>query len=419
MARLCSLLRHHHPHAYEQLLAAGATEARLADTLADASEYRPEPGDDELTTVRSRRLTLEWVLRRTVLAHKRVRLRGGSLVAGLVAERSLTPHATGVRLADGSTINADLTVVAGGKRTRLPAWYTEIGARPMPEESGGSGVTYISRFYRLPADQDFDRNRHSIVTHGYLQGGVFEADNRTFSASAALPREDRELRKLLLEPGNFERMLRELPQYDGFSDATTDPISSVAVMAEVTNRWRDLTVDDQPLATGVIPVGDTLMCTNPTYGRGMSTTAWSVEMLATALDRHANDPTALVAAYASAVNRELKPWYQVSCEMDEANRRNAAAVLAGRASPAQDLEFGQLSALARYDTVVQRALLRSLNLLAPPQALAADPEVHNRLEALKQRYPDAGTEQRKPPERTELITMLTTGRHSTQQTSDR
>ena len=74
-----------------------------------------------------------------------------------------------------------------------------------------------------------------------------------------------------------------------FADLLSDPISDVAAMAGVTNRWRELLVDGEPLATGVIPIGDSVICTNPLYGRGMSTAAWSVDMLARALDDHADD----------------------------------------------------------------------------------------------------------------------------------
>jgi 2-polyprenyl-6-methoxyphenol hydroxylase-like FAD-dependent oxidoreductase len=416
MARICSLLRQHHPQVYDTLLGEGATEVRFVDGITDdTADYQPEPGDGELTVVRSRRTTMEWVLRRAAQANEHVRFCSGTTVAGLVAQPGHIPHVTGVRLAGGSVVHADLTVIAGGKRTKLPAWYTEIGAREMPQESGESGVVYVSRYYRLPTGRDFDRSREVVVTGGFLQGGVFEADNRTFSASVVLPREDTELRRLLLEPGRFEHLLKNLPPYDAYADLTPEPISDVAVMAGVTNRWRDVVVEGEPLATGVVPVGDAVMCTNPVYGRGMSTAAWMVDMFAAALDRHGDDPAALVTTYAAAVERELKPWYLDSCHRDEANRRYAEAVLTRQSSPPPDLEVSRLLALMKYDAVVQRAFMRTMNLLSPPTAMLEDTEVMRRLGELAQRHPDAGTSDSKQPERGDLIALLTACRNDNEE----
>ena len=41
-------------------------------------------------------------------------------------------------------------------------------------------------------------------------------------------------------------------------------------MAGLLNRWRTFVVDGQAVATGFIPIGDAVLCTNPLYGRGCS-----------------------------------------------------------------------------------------------------------------------------------------------------
>ena len=75
MARLCSLLRENQPEVYRALVGTGATEVPFTDFLTpESADYQPEPGDDELTAVRSRRTTVEWVLRKAALAHDRVRV---------------------------------------------------------------------------------------------------------------------------------------------------------------------------------------------------------------------------------------------------------------------------------------------------------------------------------------------------------
>lgn len=414
MARLCSLLRENQPEVYRALVGTGATEVPFTDFLtSESADYHPEPGDEELTSVRSRRTTVEWVLRKAALAHDRVEFRGRTVVAGLIAEPGPVPHVTGVRLADGTVIDADLTVVAAGKRCKLPNWFSEIGAAELREESSESGVVYVCRFYRLPAGREFDRDAAAVLTEGYLQGGIIEADNGTFGASVTVPRVDNELRRMLLEPGNLELVMQELPQYAAFADLLSDPISDVAAMAGVTNRWRELLVDGEPLATGVIPIGDSVICTNPLYGRGMSTAAWSVDMLARALDDHADDHRALVTTYAAAVEKDLKPWYFASVQMDEASQREAEAVFAGDDSAAAsgtNSIFARLLALMRYDAIVQRAFMRSINLLASPNALMEDPELLRRIGELSERHPHGANSGHEPSSRADLIALLTTDR---------
>lgn len=411
LGRLCSLLRSQHPQVYDAFLEAGGTESTFAELISpDSADYEPHPDDHQLTSVRIRRITLEWVLRKCVLALDNVEFRGGCTVSGLVSEQGPIPHVTGVRLADGSTLTGDLVIAAGGKRCQIDKWFSEIGAQPMPEETGESGVVYISRFYRLPVGREFDRRGPTIITHGYLQGGVFEADNRTFSVSVTLPKEDIELRKLLFKPGNLERALRELPQYGSIADAISEPISRIGAMAGVTNSWRDLVVDGQPRVTGLVPVGDALMSTNPAYGRGMSIAAWSVDMLARALDQYADDPLALARTYAAEALRELKPWYEVSRDADENNRRNAEAVLAGEDKPSpENTQFVRLIALTRYDAVVQRAFLRSTYLLSAPSAMLEDPDVLQRLANLNERFPEKENASDKTTGRDDLIAMLGSG----------
>jgi 2-polyprenyl-6-methoxyphenol hydroxylase-like FAD-dependent oxidoreductase len=414
MARLCSLLREDQPDVYRALVGTGAAEVPFTDFLTpDSADYEPEPGDEELTAVRSRRTTVEWVLRKAALAHDRVEFRGRTVVAGLIAEPGPVPHVTGVRLADGTQIDADLTVVSAGKRCKLPTWFSEIGAAELQEESSESGVSYVCRFYRLPEGREFDRDAAAVLTEGYLQGGIIEADNGTFGASLTVPRVDNQLRRMLLEPGNLERVMRELPQYAPFADLLSDPISDVAAMAGTTNRWRELLVDGEPLATGVVPIGDSVICTNPLYGRGMSTSAWSVDMLAKALDDHADDHRALVTTYATAVDKDLKPWYLASVQMDEASQREAEAVFSGDdgdAAVGTGSIFARLLALMRYDAVVQRAFMRSINLLASPNALMEDPELIRRIGELMERHPDAANSGHEPATRDDLIALLTNDR---------
>jgi hypothetical protein len=118
----------------------------------------------------------------------------------------------------------------------------------------------------------------------------------------------------------------------------------------------------------------------------------------------------LVTTYATAVEKDLKPWYLASVQMDEASQREAEAVFAGHdgdVAAGTGSIFARLLALMRYDAVVQRAFMRSINLLASPNALMEDPELIRRIGDLMERHPDAANSGHAPASRDDLIALLT------------
>ena len=410
LARLVGLLRNEHPDVYAALLAEGATEMRFGDDLPDSlTDFDPQPDDDELVMLACRRTTFEWVVRRCALADGRVAFRTGVGVEGVVAGSSSliegTPHVAGVRLADGTELPADLTVVAAGRRSALSEWLTAIGVSSIAEEVDDTGIVYLSRFYRLRPGADYPPRTGPIGGDlGYLKYGVFVGDNRSFSVTLATPTADDELRKRLTDPVTFDECARSLvataPCLDGRAEAITE---QVHVMAGLLNRWRDYVVDGAPVATGVVPVGDAVLCTNPLYGRGCSIAFWGAHLLADAVAAHPDDPVAIARDYDAALRAEIMPWYRAGVEQDAEGRRVAAALLAGQ-DPDGDtsdprtfmrsvFRDGLVPAM-RTDAVVLRAFFRSLNLLTSPDAMMKDADVGARVFAVWQ------DRENRPPEPT-------------------
>ena len=409
LARLVGLLRSNEPDVLERLFEAGATEIRFGDDLPPTMrEFAPEPGDSELSMLTCRRTTFEWVLRRTVLDEGRVEFRTGRGVRSLVTsdsngESSGAPRVTGVELEDGTRLTADLVVVAGGRRSALPEWLSAIGTGEVPEEVEDTGIVYASRFYRLKPGAEYPPRSGPIGGDlGYIKYGVFIGDNRTFSITLAAPVDDDELRSRLADPDVFDEAARKLNATAPYLDGRADPIGDgVYLMAGLLNRLRRYVVNEKPLALGVLPVGDAMVCTNPLYGRGCSTGYWGAHLLVEALDATLTDNETLddstlsdlAVAYEAAVHREIVPWYRAGVEQDAEARRVAAALLRGE-DPDSDsgdmrtmmrsvLREGLLPAL-RVDAVVLRAFLRNLNLLSSPDSLMKDPEVMNRVFAVWQ-----------------------------------
>lgn len=420
LARLRNMLRDDHPELYAQLLAAGATEMRFGDDLPPTVVgFERQPEDDDLVMLACRRTTFEWVLRRAVLDHAGVEVRTGVAVVGLIAaDEPGRPHVEGVRLDDGTEVRADLVVVCGGRRSALSDWLVELGAPPMTDRVEDTGIVYASRFYRLREGQSYPPRTGPIGGDlGYLKYGVFVGDNGTFSVTLATPVEDDELRKLLADPEVFDATARELVATAPWLDGRAEPLSDdVHMMAGLLNRWRDFVVDGEPVATGVIPVGDAVLCTNPLYGRGCTTAFWGAHLMAKAVEAFGDDVREAALAYDASLQAEIHPWYRASVEQDAEARRVAAALLAGEDPDADQSDprtfmrgvfrDGLLPA-TRTDAVVLRAFFRTLNLLSAPDALATDPEVGARVLAVWQERDQRPPEQPLgPAQRSELLALI-------------
>lgn len=423
LARLVGLLRREHPEVYAELLRQGASEMRFGDDLPPGIVgFEPQPDDDELVMLACRRTTFEWILRRRAMAEGNVRFRTGVGVTGVVTVSPIDaaglPHIAGVRLADGSTVEADLTVVAAGRRSSLSDWLVEAGTAPVAEEVDDTGIVYFSRFYRLRDGHDYPPRTGPIGGDlGYLKYGVFVGDNRTFSVTLAAPTDDDTLRKMLLDPGVFDECARQLVATEPWLDGRAEPITDdVHVMAGLLNRWRDYVVNGVPVATGLMPVGDAVLCTNPLYGRGCSTAFWGAHLMGAAVAANPTDVHAAVVEYDRALRAEIMPWYRSGVEQDAEARRVSAALLDG-ADPDGDttdprtfmrsvFREGLLPAV-RTDAVVMRAFFRTLNLLTSPDAMMKDAEVGARVLAVWQ------TRDQRPPEprlgpahRADLLALL-------------
>ena len=393
LARLHQLLTARAPDLLAALLAAGAEELRYADLLPPTMEDRtPRPGDDELVMLGCRRITFEWVLRRTALETGRLALRDGVEALGLAGGGS-PPRVRGLRLrdADGreSTLAVDLVVDASGRRSKLPAWLAELGAPRAREDAEDCGIFYCSRFYRLRSGVRPQRDTAIGADLGYLKYGIFHGDGGIFSITFAASPEDAPLRALLRE-APFEAAAAALPATRPWRDpALAEAITGVHGMAQLRNVRRHYVADGRPLAAGALAIGDAAIHTNPLYGRGCTFAVLHAALLVDALRAHPDDPAAAALALDAATEREIVPWYELArtqdrdaIEVAERWRRgdtpDAPVEEGGPVDPKAFLRgllrHGLVPAL-RTDADVSRAFFRSFNLLDPPGDLMRDPAV--------------------------------------------
>jgi 2-polyprenyl-6-methoxyphenol hydroxylase-like FAD-dependent oxidoreductase len=227
MARCRELLLERLPDVYGRLLAAGAAEAPLWTQMPESLSARTARlGDARLTSLATRRSTVDWVLRRAVLAEPGITLRGGMRVTGLTAAAGRPPHVTGVRTGHGD-LPADLVVDATGRRTQIDRWLERIGAPAAALRRAECGVAYFSRHYRLRPAADLPGLPTTRILAGLdeFTAGLWGADNGAMQLAVAPLAADPRFRAAR-DPEVFTAVLRTVPALAAWLDVL-DPISEV------------------------------------------------------------------------------------------------------------------------------------------------------------------------------------------------
>jgi len=284
-ALLCEM-----PEVWHALLAAGAQPAALP----------AQPG--VLAGLHCRRVTFERVLRSAAEAEPGVTLQTGH-VDEVSAERG---RATGVRV-DRRQVAADLVIDAGGRAGRLTR-----GLRA-PAEGGDCGIAYVSRQYQMmpraphgPVNAPFG----VIETYpGYL-AAAFIHDNGILSALIARASTDRQF-AALRTPSVFEAAIRAIPALAAWTHlGQAQPVTPVLPGGRLYNSYRGQLDDAGQVALdGLIYAGDAVCTTNPTAGRGVTTSLLQAQQLIGLLEEHRRDLTSCSLAFDRWCTRNIKPWF--------------------------------------------------------------------------------------------------------------
>lgn len=380
LGKLFSLIRDKHPRLLQDLFKAGAREQKFSDGLPPelTARYEPEPADNDLSILFSRRTTLEFVMRRYAQSLPGVTFEPESLVRGIHSERDGDGHlrVTGLSVERNGIVSdrhADVVIDASGRFTVFPDWLRAQGST-IPEEEEPAGILYYTRHYRL-RDGASEPPRDGVPGAGdlgYIKYGIFNADNRHFSLTLAVPEIETEVRKVVVRPETFDKIASLLPGAGRWTDpARAEPVSKVFSMGNLKSVWRDYVPAGKPEVLGFFAIGDATVRTNPLYGRGCSSGIMQAHALAETLDE-TKDPSARAIEFEARLKKEIRPFYDAMVKQDlQAIRRaeneqkpDYKPSLKGRIikSFAED----GIGPATRSDIRVLRAIMRPFNMLEHP-----------------------------------------------------
>jgi 2-polyprenyl-6-methoxyphenol hydroxylase-like FAD-dependent oxidoreductase len=353
-----------------RLTGAGCTwQDPVAVVPPTLTDWQRQPGDDATALVTGRRPVVESVLADAAEEEPGVTVRRGIGVAGLLTgppARPGVPHVTGVRTSAGQELRADLVLDATGRQTKLSRWLADIGGQPPYLESEDSGFVYYTRYFTGPQPPvQLGPPAASIGTFSVL---TIPGDNGTWSVTIWTSAADKALRPLR-DTGRFMAVIGACPLQAHWLDG--EPLTEVLVMAGVLDRYRRFITGGQPVATGVLAVGDAWACTNPSAGRGISVGLRHAQRLRDVVRAADGDPVALAHDWDRATEQDVTPHYRDQIAMDKARLAEMSALREGREPVPLDPVIAGWMAGSGRDSVLFRALVEfSICLVSREQILA-------------------------------------------------
>lgn len=383
LARFAQLVHRELPTLFAAFLDAGALGWNPIDAVPAAVSGGRRPGDDRFVSVTGRRPLMEAV----VATHAElagVDIRRGVGACGLTHERGPdgTVHVTGV-VADTQRLRADLVVDCSGRRSPVAGWLRELGSPGPVEDFDDSGFVYYARHYRS-ADRAVPALRGPVLQpYGSITIATLPADAGTWSVVIYAAADDAALRPLA-DSGRWEAVVRAHPLAAHWIDA--EPMTGIDVFAKIEDRQRSWIVDGEPVATGIVPLGDAWACTSPSLGRGISLGAMHAVALRDALrTTPPTDRREFVETWQALTDREVGPYVRDTVAADRQRLAEMRAAREGRRHQPDDPTWGQLQQLARVaggDPELFRATLDIAHVLRRASDVLGRPGIAERAAAL-------------------------------------
>jgi len=378
------------PEVVDELVAAGGRPLNLIGMLPERVRGPLRDEDRQFDTVTARRPVLEAAVAAVAGRTPGLTLVRGIAVAGLAVrpgELPSVPHVVGVRLTGGTRVPADLVVDCTGRKSRLSEWLTAVGARPPVEEREADGFVYYGRHFWAPPDRQPAVLTRLLQHYDSLTVVTLPADNGTWAVGLITSSADRQLRALR-DPDVWQSVLARYPlaAHWGAQADGRQALTGVDVLAGLEDRHRRLVVDGEPVATGVVAVGDSWAFTNPALGRGLSIGIVHARVLQQLLrDVDLADAEKLVRRFDEVTTAEVEALYRMTAAFDRHRLAEIAGDVSGVPYETDDPSWAMTRALTAAGAVDPEAVRMGTSigsLLSTPAEVFADPAVAGRIMAL-------------------------------------
>jgi flavin-dependent dehydrogenase len=385
---------------------AGALRTNPVTSMPEEFSGRRREGDERFEALTARRPVAEAAIAGCVEGASGITVTRGVAVRGLLTGTSAAdgvPHVIGVRTEHRDDLLADLVVDASGRRSPLPMWLDAIGARSPAEELDDSGFVYYGRHFRsLDGSVPFAFGP-PLQSVGSVSTLTLPADNGTWAVGIVAVSGDAALRGLR-DNDRWMTALESFPLAAHWGDG--EPLGDVATMAKIEDRHRDFVVDGTPVVTGILAVGDSWACTNPSVGRGASIGLLHAIALRDLVRSHPLDePIALAQAWHEATQTVVEPWYRMTLDFDRHRLAEMDAVIRGVPYEPEDPGWEMAQAL-QHATLKDPELLRGYagiaSMLTKPDEVFARPGLFEKVVELGAGWRDA---ELMGPTREELVTI--------------
>ena len=340
----------------------------------------------KMDTIYSSRILIERVMRDKVRALPNVTIREDVAVQGLEYQNAGKPGGgvTGVCFQAGQAppevIRTDLVIDAMGRGSSVINWLETAGWPTVPVKTLDAKVTYISRWYDLPPEQERPASwwwRHIVVMpaqdsdssrpeeHAFLSNFFPIENNRALACMGSwgleMPRttDDFVASAERLRTPVFAAAMKQC-----------EPTSEVHLTRATGNKWRRYDKLPTP-PLGLVFVGDSICGFNPFYAQGISAASASAVLLKSALARASSTQQALDEAFIRGFQQEQAKELQVPWNLAMARDRGYEFATGTEALPKWQRKivaaitwpaFNAITGAAREDEAVDDHFAQVFNL---------------------------------------------------------
>jgi flavin-dependent dehydrogenase len=393
------------PAVAAELEADGALRTNPLDGMPVSMSGGVRDEDARFALLTGRRPMVEAAVGRVAARTPGVEVRRGVGVKGLLTgddQVDGVPHVVGVVTEDGDEVRADLVVDAGGRRSALPRFLADIGARPPIEEFEDCGFVYFGRHFRSADGSLPPAFGPPLMPYDSVSILALPADNGTWGVGLVTSAGDAALRAAR-DRDVWTRVVASYPLVAHWLDA--EPITDIAVMAKIEDRHRGFVIDGVPVVTGVAPLGDSWACTNPSVGRGASIGVLHASVLRETVRRVAPGAAfEFATAWHEATTETVEPYFRDTLAFDRHRLAEIDAQIARVPYETDDPGWllGQaLANAAGKDPALLRGYLEIASLLARGVDVLSRPGVAERVLEL-----GAAGEPFPGPTRAELLALV-------------